>query len=72
MIYTIGVDGKGLQQLTSGGDNLGPSYSHDGEWITFTSYRDGKNEIYVMRVNGSEVTRITGSGVSNYQPRWGN
>ena len=48
-IYLIGVDGKGLRQMTDGGDNLGPSFSPDGQWIAFTSYRDGNNEIYIMR-----------------------
>ena len=51
-IYTIGLDGKDLRQLTQGGDNLAPSYSPDGQWIAFTSFRDGNNEIYAIHPDG--------------------
>lgn len=33
--------------------------SRDGQWIVFTSARDGDLDIYKMRVDGSEVTRLT-------------
>ena len=72
-IYTIRVDGSDLQQLTEVGDNLGPCYSPDGDWITFTSFRDGNgnNEIYRMRPDGSEETRLTFDPRADWQPRWG-
>lgn len=36
-----------------------PRFSRDGEWIAFSSDRDGNLEIYVMRKDGSDVRRIT-------------
>ena len=33
--------------------------SRDGEWIVFTSARDGDLEIYKMRTDGTELTRLT-------------
>jgi TolB protein len=71
-IFLINVDGTGLEQLTNGGDNLGPSWSPDGNWIAFTSFRDGNNEIYIMHPDGTAVTRLTDNPISDWQPRWGN
>ena len=35
------------------------AFSPDGEWIVFSSDRSGDAELYVMRANGSDVTRLT-------------
>ena len=63
--------GTGLLQLTNGGDNLGPSWSPDGNWIAFTSFRDGNNEIYIIHPDGTGLTRITNNTISDWQPRRG-
>ena len=36
-IFVINVDGTGLERLTDGGDNLGPTWSPDGNWIVLRS-----------------------------------
>ena len=33
--------------------------SRDGEWIVFTSVRDGDLDLYRMRSDGSDVRRLT-------------
>lgn len=59
-VFVSDVDGSNLTRLT---DN--PRYdaeatvSRDGEWIVFTSMRDGDLDIYKMRADGSELTRLT-------------
>lgn len=70
-IYLISIDGNNVQQLTLDGDNLAPSFSPDGNWIAFTSYRDGDNDIYAMRPDGTNVINLTQNSGSDYQPRWG-
>jgi len=70
-IFSINLAGGGAAQLTFEGDNLGPSFSPDGGWIAFTSYRDGDNDIYIMRFDGSNVINLTDNSSSEYQPRWG-
>ena len=75
-IYLVGPDGSNLRQITEGGNNLAPSFAPDGAWIVFTSYRDNFGnpngcEIYIMRSDGSQVTRLTTNDVCDWQPRWG-
>ena len=70
------LDGIELEQITNEGNNLTPNFSPDGQWIAFTSYRDhfGDDngcEIYIMRVDGSEVTGLTNNDYCDWQPNWG-
>ena len=63
-IFLLNVVCSNIHKITHGGNNLTPHFSPDGEWITFTSYRDNYGnedgcEIYIMRPNGSEITRQT-------------
>lgn len=75
-IYTFDTNGENMRQLTDGLGNLAPSFSPDGRWITFMSYRhhpqqDLGCEIYIMRVDGSDVRRLTDNDICDWQPRWG-
>jgi TolB protein len=75
-IYVFDTDGQNLRQLTDGGNNLAPSFSPDGAWITFMSYRDHPLwplgcEIYIMRVDGTDARRLTDNDICDWQPRWG-
>jgi Tol biopolymer transport system component len=71
-IYQIDHQDGDLIQLTQTGDNLGPSYSPDGKWVTFTSFRDGNNEIYILHLESKAIYRLTNRSYSDWQPRWGN
>ena len=54
------ADGSELTRLTeTGGYDAEATLSRDGEWIVFTSTRDGDLDIYKMRTDGTEVTRLT-------------
>lgn len=75
-IYSFDINGGNLVQLTDGLNNLAPSFSPDGNWITFMSYRDHPRqdlgcEIYIMRVDGSDSRRLTDNDICDWQPRWG-
>lgn len=59
-IFLINTDGTGLTPLTAdAGDNVYTAFSPDGSTIAFTSNRSGNYELYMMRVDGSDVRRIT-------------
>ena len=74
-IVVLDLEGGATQTITNGGNNLAPSYSPDGNWITFTSYMDRYNdwngcEIYIMRIDGSDIMRLTDNAYCDWQPRW--
>ncbi|HNR05951.1 MAG TPA: S9 family peptidase [Saprospiraceae bacterium] len=56
--------------LTRGDKNSAqPAWSPDGQWISFVSNRDGKNNLYLLPVAGGEAEKITDvkSGIGNYK-----
>jgi len=68
-IYTIPVTGGEERRLTFGeGRNDGPDYSADGEWIYFNSSRTGRMQVWRVRPDGSEPTRITDSPYGDWFP----
>ena len=52
---------KSVTQITFSGENAEAYFSHDGRWLTLQSTRDGRScdQQYVMRVDGSDVRRIS-------------
>ncbi|MGB5525663.1 MAG: hypothetical protein WBN79_02240 [Gemmatimonadota bacterium] len=59
-IFVADADGSNLTQITDApGYDAEATLSRDGEWIVFTSVRDGDLEIYKMRTDGSDLTRLT-------------
>jgi TolB protein len=45
-------------------------WSPDSQWLVFVSERDGNPELYRMRSDGSEVTRLTFNAVVDANPVW--
>lgn len=75
-IVIMGPDGSNPEVITDGGNNLAPSFSPDGGWIVYTSYRDNYRdelgcEIYIMRRDGRDIARLTHNDICDWQPRWG-
>jgi TolB protein len=76
-LFIMNADGSDLKQLSpSGGNSQGPSFSPDGKWVVFTAYFDHHHdaqgcEIYIIRIDGSGLTRLTDNHYCDWQPRWG-
>ena len=76
-VYIMNADGSNARQLTpSGGNSQGPSFSPDGKWVAFTAYFDHYGddhgcEIYIIRIDGTDLRRLTNNDYCDYQPRWG-
>jgi TolB protein len=47
-----------------------PAWSPDGEWIAFSSDRDGVLQVYVMDASGRNLRRLTNGGRAYGAPRW--
>lgn len=76
-LFLIPLEGGDPVQLTpTGGNSQGPSFSPDGQWVAFTAYfneignEDGC-EIYSIKVDGTQLTRLTDNSYCSWQPRWG-
>ena len=79
MMYLMNTEGQELQQVSQSGTNAqGASLSPDGKWIAFTGYTNVADkdqnscEIFIMRVDGSQIRQLTNNTYCDYQPRWGN
>jgi TolB protein len=75
-IFFMNPDGTNLRQMTFSGRDLAPSFSPDSQWMVYTSYAGNNNdpngcELFIMRVDGSQNTRLTNNSYCDWQPRWG-
>jgi Tol biopolymer transport system component len=76
-LFLLNADGSDVHQVSpTGGNSQGPGFSPDGQWIVFTAYFDHYRvnngcEIYIMRIDGSALTRLTDNDYCDWQPRWG-
>ncbi len=57
----LSKNGSPAFQLTNSpkGSSESPVFSPDGKWVAFLSNRTGKNQIYVIRVEGGEAIAVT-------------
>ncbi len=73
-VYIMNNDGTNRRQLTDLPDrfNTYPFVSPDGTKIVFSSQVTAVNEgeIYVMDIDGSNMTRLTSTAALNYAPSW--
>jgi Tol biopolymer transport system component len=85
-IWLVKTDGTGLRKVVGGGGrNNHPHFSPDGRWIVFTSKRAGFSmeeisstgqpqpygDLFVARLDGSGLLRLTHNGFEEGTPAWG-
>ncbi len=71
-IYTLPVDG-GQAKLISGGMPFDsqPRFSPDGKWIAFLSDRDGGENVWIMKPDGSDPKQLSKETWADFaSPSW--
>jgi TolB protein len=69
-IYTSEFDGYGPTRVTyNDAISLFPSWSSDGEYLAYTSYKGGKPDIYIRSLNTKKESVIALNGI-NITPSW--
>ena len=69
-VHRINLDGSGLVQLTTEGNNYEGAWSPDGQRIVFVSERDSDKEIYIMNADGTSQVRLTDHAGWDDDPSW--
>ena len=71
-IWVMRSDGNNPHALTSGPDDIDPTWSPNGMMIAFASARTGQRQLYVMERDGSNVRQVTNlsdmGGRSSWSP----
>ncbi len=72
-IYILSATGGPATALTDGmGDERQPSWSADGKYIVFQSYRDGNYHLWRINKDGSALTQITFGLFDDREPQMSN
>lgn len=69
-LYSVLSTGSGLKQLTATGTLQSAQWSPDGTKIAFSDMRSGNYDVYVMKADGTKVTRVTSSAANERNPTW--
>jgi TolB protein len=75
-IYTMDQDGSNVQRLTDGGYAISPSWSPNGQFLTFAWNRKygpgdpGGQDIYVMDIASKRWMQLTHESGNNDFPFW--
>jgi Tol biopolymer transport system component len=68
-LYILDVATGAARKLETGSDfDTFPTWSPRGDWIAFTSRRDGDYEIYRIRPDGTDLERLTQSPGNDAHP----
>ena len=69
-IYSCAFDGYNPQQVTRNRSiSLFPAWSDDGQYLAYTSYKNGKPDLFVKNLSEMQETSINRKGL-NITPAW--
>ena len=69
-VYVCDFDGEYPTQFTRNNSiTLSPAWSHDGQWLAYTSYVKGRPDLYIRHVREKRGVVVSRNGV-NIAPAW--
>ena len=70
-VHAADAGGKQVRQVFANPAlDYNATFSRDGQWVAFTSERDGSADLYRVRADGSEVERLTSDSAYDDQAAW--
>jgi len=70
-VYVINFDSSNLTKITDEGAMvLAPRWSPDGQYISYTSYRDGNPDLFIRSLNGAKGRKVAGFKGINLSGSW--
>ncbi len=70
-IWLANADGSRNTQFTRGESSASsPAFSPDGRWLAFTTSRSGRNQVWVIPMDGGEARQVTDAKAGVGQFRW--
>jgi tricorn protease-like protein len=69
-LYTIGIDGTGERQVTTGFLDQFPTWSPDGKRIAFTRKNTGSGDIYTIAAGGGDLKQLTSTPNIEDEAEW--
>ena len=75
-IWAVDSEGGAARLLIGGGssEDLYPNFSRDGEWVYFTSDRNGQFDVWKLRADGGDLVQVTNTrganGIESVDGEW--
>jgi len=71
-LYTLPIEGGQAKRITSGmAFDSQPKFSPDGQWIAFLSDREGSENIFIVKPDGSDVKQVSKDPNTEFaSPSW--
>ncbi|MBN2384187.1 PD40 domain-containing protein [bacterium] len=70
-LWTVPVTGGTATRLTiHQGYDTNPAWSPDGQWLAFTSEREGNDDVYIMPARGGKAKRLTWHSSGDWVTGW--
>ncbi|PYU30218.1 MAG: amidohydrolase, partial [Acidobacteria bacterium] len=71
-LYTLPIEGGAAKHLTSGlAFDSQPRYSPDGKWIAFLSDREGSENVWIIKADGTDPKQLSKDTSSEFaSPAW--
>ena len=67
----MNADGSGVVRLTENQvDDVNPSWSPDGHYISFTSDASGNSDIYALSIDAREPVKLTDNPAADFGACW--